>query len=325
MVSSSTPISDAASDHTTINNGSCDDNDCLQYSPLLLSLVNGDSVCGASALSAALRNSDPLGELRVGSLTMHMRHPSASRGSSIHRQHTQSNSCGNFEGSVSLPQPRAPFLSSREGPKKILSSMPEVTLPESAVSAYPQSSTSQYGSLRESRFVRSPHDSAWRQQRKGKLLHADSYQPRSLPAQSQNCGIGEYVHLNSGMRFNKTLDSGIATRELLHKSNTDLITDGCKGITLNEDLNCMQGHANTCSIGGDLLGCDKNRHSSSEDPPCGSLTAFDVLTHIRESQTPHIDATENIQPSDEDKSVGSSISVTSGADTFEPFEFEFDE
>ena len=101
-----------------------------------------------------------LGELQVGSLPIHMTSPVKNRLMNSQRSIMNNNNRNNntninyyhssnqqFIGSASLPAPNAPFLSSREGPKDKLRSMPEVILPESALSNV---NSIQYGSLRES-------------------------------------------------------------------------------------------------------------------------------------------------------------------------------
>ena len=96
-----------------------------------------------------------LGELQVGSLPIHMTSPVKNRlmnsqRSILNNRNNNTNyyhsSHQQFIGSASLPAPNAPFLSSREGPKDKIRSMPEVVLPESALS---QHNSIQYGSLRE--------------------------------------------------------------------------------------------------------------------------------------------------------------------------------
>lgn len=98
-----------------------------------------------------------LGELQVGSLPIHMTSPVKNRLMNSQRSIMNNNRNNNanyyhssnqqFIGSASLPAPNAPFLSSREGPKDKLRSMPEVILPESTLSNV---NSIQYGSLRES-------------------------------------------------------------------------------------------------------------------------------------------------------------------------------
>lgn len=101
-----------------------------------------------------------LGELHVGSLPIHMTSPVKNRLMNSQRSIMNNNNRNNntninyyhssnqqFIGSASLPAPNAPFLSSREGPKDKLRSMPEVILPESTLSNV---NSIQYGSLRES-------------------------------------------------------------------------------------------------------------------------------------------------------------------------------
>ena len=119
--SSSTPISFQASEPIAINprrNGSDGPRDS---SPRSFSSSSGDGngPYGASALSAALRDSDSLGELRVGSLPMHLRRPG--RGVARYNRQGGLSGSGQFLGPQSLPPPRAPFLSSKEGPEDKLS------------------------------------------------------------------------------------------------------------------------------------------------------------------------------------------------------------
>mmetsp|Transcript_887 Transcript_887/g.1324 ORF Transcript_887/g.1324 Transcript_887/m.1324 type:complete len:463 (-) Transcript_887:507-1895(-) len=94
-------------------------------------------------------NDTPPGGLTVGSLPSH------------HRRHRHIGSAGMGGGggssmARSMPAPRAPFLSAREDPTDGLSNMPLMTLPESAEDGMGESSSVQYGSLRESRFQRFP-------------------------------------------------------------------------------------------------------------------------------------------------------------------------
>lgn len=110
----------------------------------------------ASALSEALRkpNSNPMRESIVETIPVH--HRLSIEGAAP--LPSISHSC-RFGKPSSLPHPRAPFLSSQQGPKDKLSSMPVVKLPESVTSINTKSpSSSQYGSLRESRFTHLQHD-----------------------------------------------------------------------------------------------------------------------------------------------------------------------
>ena len=104
---------------------------------------------GVSALTAALRDStQSLDELTIGSLPSHLKrgNPRTTR-SAAPGMNTASARLG-----VSLPVPRAPFLSARM--KKTTNDIPEMVLPESAVGtdSATASTPQQYGSLRERNF-----------------------------------------------------------------------------------------------------------------------------------------------------------------------------
>merc|ERR1719203_680238 len=117
------------------------------------------------------------------------------------------------------------------------------------------------------------------------------------------------------MSITNTLDSGIITGVLPQKSDLRLMVDDVEGITegctesiLGEDLNCRQGHVVSCGIGGNQVDYGKTCNSSSELAPfSSSLTAFDVLTHIREPQITHNDATKDTEPLNKAISVGNNI------------------
>lgn len=101
---------------------------------------------GVSALTAALRDStQSIEELTIGSLPSHLRrgNPRAIR-SAAPSINTASARLG-----VSLPVPRAPFLSARM--KTTTDDIPEMALPDSAVGtdSATASTPQQYGSLRE--------------------------------------------------------------------------------------------------------------------------------------------------------------------------------
>jgi len=112
---SSTPISIPASSPIAINrrDSSSDDDD------------DGDSIEERRHNRTALDESDSLAELRVGSLPMHLRRPG--RGSNSNnglRQYHRNNSSEQlqqFRGPMSLPPPRAPFLSARQDMENKLS------------------------------------------------------------------------------------------------------------------------------------------------------------------------------------------------------------
>lgn len=125
--SSSTPIPIQASGPIAINprpRHGGDDEDSVSSSS---SSTDDEGRYGASALSAALRDSDSLGELRVGSLPVHLRRPGragggGAGGGSMRQRHQMQqqgglSGSGIFMGPQSLPPPRAPFLSSRGGPE----------------------------------------------------------------------------------------------------------------------------------------------------------------------------------------------------------------
>jgi len=104
---------------------------------------------GVSALTAALRDSShSLEELTIGSLPSHLKRGNTrTTRSAAPGMNTASARLG-----VSLPVPRAPFLSARM--KKTTDDIPEMVLPESAVGidSATASTPQQYGSLRERNF-----------------------------------------------------------------------------------------------------------------------------------------------------------------------------
>lgn len=106
---SSTPISIPTSSPIAIrrrdSSSSNDDDDC-------------DSIGERRQHHTALDDSDSLAELHVGSLPMHLRRPGRSSNSnnSSMRYHRNNSSdhLHQFMGAMSLPPPRAPFISARQ-------------------------------------------------------------------------------------------------------------------------------------------------------------------------------------------------------------------
>lgn len=347
MMISSSPISIPASEPIAISRGHNNDLECSSHSHSI-SPDDGERRCEASGLSALLGNADSMGELEVGSLPMHLQRPGRGR---IQRrqQHGLSNSFSRpntnrrFAGAMSLPQPNAPFLSSRGGPKDKLSSIPDFTLPESVVSASPKSLSSvQYGSLRESRnhfdrylgmeeksgMATTTHESMW---------------SNSLPAYSRSYMGGPVGSLPPQSGANSHPLDGI-----------EAITEGCTGITLGNGLNDTHRAGGLSTIFGS--GADFNEESagagvdagaiSESAPLSSSLTAMDLLTRIKgsrvmlqttspteghfpqpnELQQPHESFTHHEQTQNEvEDTNGYTIDEQyDNDDTFEAFDFELD-
>ncbi|KAL7520085.1 hypothetical protein ACHAWX_004830 [Stephanocyclus meneghinianus] len=292
----STPISIPASEpiainsrrRNNINNDSGRHRSSSRQSGYSSSSSSDDEVRnGSSALRSAMERTDSLGDLRVGSLPMHLRR-SGRAGS---RQRQLSGGAGGFFGPQSLPPPRAPFLSSRGGPEGNLSSIPDMVLPESAASIDPTSSSLPYGSLRESKFS---HPGFAIERVPGQIscgTEPANFQPQSLPAYSGSHGIGSYFNIDNNFSRNSS-NSGIGS--LLEESEEigrmrHSETDGVSGITqvfssglqLHEPDNAGYPEARNQTTFPPSL-----RHFGTTNvdpaPLSSSLTALDILKQIRQ-------------------------------------------
>eukprot|EP00581_Thalassiosira_minuscula_P013935 CAMPEP_0183713520 /NCGR_PEP_ID=MMETSP0737-20130205/8336_1 /TAXON_ID=385413 /ORGANISM="Thalassiosira miniscula, Strain CCMP1093" /LENGTH=345 /DNA_ID=CAMNT_0025942311 /DNA_START=81 /DNA_END=1118 /DNA_ORIENTATION=+ len=344
MVSSS-PISIPASEPN--NNIRCDNDGGMHYSPPSISSQDEDGRCGASALSAALRNTDPLGDLVVGSLPMHLRRPVKSG--------ISNSGLGDFAGPVSLPQLRAPFLSSTKGPKDILSSMPEVTLPANAVSANPTFFSSiQYGSLRESRFPRDQCDYVLAQ---SSNYHDSTCMKSSLSFSNYtyNASKETEVKPNGTHRRNSTRPPPVQVMVEKSGENSHDVFHHTEGVRCNSNgLKPCTTHENSERAVDVIADINEQYPDTSHEVTLNNgLTAFEVLTQIKALKTTsrkawnerpvrsevssignHVPGTNSIG---EGKTAGSHSPLLEGEsfsidaddhhvnpDTFEAFEFELE-
>eukprot|EP00804_Cyclotella_cryptica_P003269 CCRYP_010504-RA/>CCRYP_010504-RA protein AED:0.01 eAED:0.01 QI:303/1/1/1/1/1/2/3142/374 len=243
---------------------------------------------GSSALSSAMERTDSLGDLRVGSLPMHLRR-SGRAGS---RQRQLSGGAVGFFGPQSLPPPRAPFLSSRGGPEGNLSSIPDMVLPESAASTDPTSSSVPYGSLRESKFS---HPGFGIERMPGQIsfgTDSANFQPQSLPAYSGSHGIGSYFNMNNDLS-RESSNSGIGSLleeseeyGRMRHSETDSVSGISQAFSSGLQLNVQDNPGDT-EAGKQTAFPPSRRHvrTTNDDPAplSSSLTALDILKQIRQS------------------------------------------
>ncbi|KAL3769217.1 hypothetical protein ACHAW5_001949 [Stephanodiscus triporus] len=270
----------------------------------------GVGVLGPSGLSAAL------GELTVGSLPSHLLRPQRGVGgggtTSIrmqrmgmhqHRPNAAAfaTSTSQFIGSSSLPPPRAPFLSSRGGAEERLSTMPEVTLPESAMASSTDNSI-QYGSLRESRFM------GGRSHQRGAGLYSSPRLPIDIVERnmggdinSSNAGLtaqGQFVNDHDGGI--RGASSEIAPSLIGSITALDILTRTKESQLTNRDATAGDGGYESASSNGK------------------------EASRLSESQRPFNDGVSPSENLDGGSSFDNYDQLQSNPDTFEAFDFELE-
>mmetsp|Transcript_23814 Transcript_23814/g.39247 ORF Transcript_23814/g.39247 Transcript_23814/m.39247 type:complete len:364 (-) Transcript_23814:2076-3167(-) len=289
---SSTPISIPTSSPIAIRrrDSSSDDDD------------DSDSI-GGGQHRTALNESDSIAELQVGSLPMHLRRTGRGTNSNSRtmRQYHRNNSSDQlhqFMGAMSLPPPRAPFISARQDIDSKLSSMPEISLPESAASTDPDLSSSlPFGSLRESQFTH-PHLDRWQQRSNdssSNQLTTTKFQPQSLPvyASTGSGGIGSFFPESNDVtlpeRDRNMLNESSGIGGLLEGSR-----DGDNNNYYSRDIAGMTNQYNQLALDGSGIPHDGAQGNVTFDDgrPNGtnddgnlsrSLTALDMLKRIRQT------------------------------------------
>lgn len=266
---------------------------------------------GPSGLSAAL------GELTVGSLPSHLLRPQRGvvvgdgggtssirmqrAGMHQHRPNATATATRQFIGSSSLPPPRAPFLSSRGGAEDRLSTMPEVTLPESAMASSTDNSI-QYGSLRESRFM------GGRSHQRGAGLYSSPRLPIDIVERnmggdinSSNAGLsaqGQFVNDYDGVirgassEISPSLIGSITALDILTRTKETQIT--------NCDATAGDGGYENASSNGN------------------------EASRLNESQRPFNDGVSPSENLDGGSSFDNYDQQQSNPDTFEAFDFELE-
>jgi len=276
---SATPISIPTSSPIAIHrrDSSSDDDD------------DSDSIGERRQHRTALNESDSVAELQVGSLPMHLRRPGRTSNSNNNRmrQYHRNNSSDQlqqFMGAMSLPPPRAPFISARQDMDNKLSSMPEIELPESVASTDPDLSSSvPFGSLRESQFTH-PHLDRWQQSSSNNSYQQTTttqFQPQSLPAYAStgSGGIGSFFPESNNATSSET------NRNMLNESSGigDLLEgsrDGDNNNNYSRDLAGITNDYNqlTLDVAGRHFFFDNDDGNLSR-----SLTALDMMTRIRQT------------------------------------------
>jgi len=291
---SSTPISIPTSSPIAIHrrDSSSDDDD------------DSDSIGERRQHRTALNESDSVAELQVGSLPMHLRRPGRSSNSNNNRMrqyHTNNSSdqLQQFMGAMSLPPPRAPFISARQDMDNKLSSMPEIELPESVASTDPDLSSSvPFGSLRESQFTH-PHLDRWQQSSSNNSYQQTTtqFQPQSLPAYAStgSGGIGSFFPESNNAASSETnrnmLNESSGIGGLLEGSrdgdNNNNYSRDIAGITNDYNQLTLDGSGRPYAESNDQrnITFDNGRpYGSTDDVNLSrSLTALDMMTRIRQT------------------------------------------
>jgi hypothetical protein len=218
-----------------------------------------------------------------------------------HRSNATATATRQFIGSSSLPPPRAPFLSSRGGAEDRLSTMPEVTLPESAMASSTDNSI-QYGSLRESRFM------GGRSHQRGAGLYSSPRLPIDIVERnmggdinSSNAGLsaqGQFVNDYDGVirgassEISPSLIGSITALDILTRTKETQIT--------NCDATAGDGGYENASSNGN------------------------EASRLNESQRPFNDGVSPSENLDGGSSFDNYDQQQSNPDTFEAFDFELE-
>jgi len=221
---------------------------------------------------------------------------------------------------MSLPPPRAPFLSAKQDLDNKLSSMPEMALPESVASTDPElSSSAPFGSLRESKFTH-PYLDRWQQSNGSSIQTTAHFQPQSLPAYAAtgSGGIGSFFpesnyFTSSEKNFlNESSGIGGLLDETLEGGNNNdfsrdvaSITDEYSHLTLDGPVRPYEEN----SRGNVSFDNGRPNHTINDMNLSSSLTALDMLARMRQTTQlappSHLERLEpNVHPPSTSRTTG---------------------